>query len=311
MRLLSSPVGKGAANLPDDVLLVQGLLRQEILFINSPAVTPPPPTVTGKFDSATDAALKWFLSPNKANQCFAPPVKSAPICEVPGKDYSPLNFTPGFQDSWLYPMSNAAWQDLSRFMVLPRARGGASELTEAELISAAKTLDCELAALKAVAKVEAPRGPWIADGRPTILYERHVFARNTSPTGLFDSVAPDVSSASPGGYGAGGAHQYDRLEKAMSLDRQAALKAASYGRFQVLGENFKAAGYSSVEAMVTAMFSSVAQQLSAMVQFVKSRHLAKHLKNKDWAAFALGYNGKNYKINNYDVKLEEAYKGAI
>jgi hypothetical protein len=32
------------------------------------------------------------------------------------------------------------------------------------------------------------------------------------------------------------------------------------------------------------------------------------LKNKNWAAFARGYNGKDYKINKYDQKLAAAYK---
>lgn len=32
------------------------------------------------------------------------------------------------------------------------------------------------------------------------------------------------------------------------------------------------------------------------------------LKNKDWKTFAKGYNGIKYAINNYDVKLANAYK---
>ena len=34
------------------------------------------------------------------------------------------------------------------------------------------------------------------------------------------------------------------------------------------------------------------------------------LPKKNWAAFAKRYNGKNYKINSYDIKLEREYKKA-
>jgi hypothetical protein len=33
------------------------------------------------------------------------------------------------------------------------------------------------------------------------------------------------------------------------------------------------------------------------------------LKAKDWAKFAKLYNGPNYAINKYDIKLEAAYNG--
>ena len=32
------------------------------------------------------------------------------------------------------------------------------------------------------------------------------------------------------------------------------------------------------------------------------------LKNKDWSAFAYGYNGKGYRANNYHGKLAAAFK---
>lgn len=41
---------------------------------------------------------------------------------------------------------------------------------------------------------------------------------------------------------------------------------------------------------------------------LRQNGLAKHLRTKDWAAFALGYNGKDYKINHYHTKLAAAYK---
>ena len=48
---------------------------------------------------------------------------------------------------------------------------------------------------------------------------------------------------SPGGYGAGGAHQYERLAEAMSLDRRAALRSASWGIGQVMGFHAQVSGF--------------------------------------------------------------------
>jgi len=61
--------------------------------------------------------------------------------------------------------------------------------------------------------------------RAKILFERHKFSRATS--GRFDETHPGISNPVQGGYGAGGAHQYDRLAEAILLDREAALEGAS------------------------------------------------------------------------------------
>lgn len=56
------------------------------------------------------------------------------------------------------------------------------------------------------------------------------------------------------------------------------------------------------------MYKDEASQLDAMCRYIKVNNLVNALKNKDWKTFAKGYNGKNYAINNYDVKLANAYK---
>src|SRR5207342_3941345 len=93
------------------------------------------------------------------------------------------------------------------------------------------------------------------------------------------------------GYGAGGAHQYDRLAEAIPLDRTAALASASWGLGQVLGSNFEVGGFASVEDMVDKMVQSERHQLLGMFRFIDGNNLGRHLKNRDWLKFALGYNG--------------------
>ena len=70
-----------------------------------------------------------------------------------------------------------------------------------------------------------------------------------------------------------------------------------------MGENFAAAGFQNVEEMVAAMAQSEDAQLAAMGDFLASTKLRAALQAHDWATFARGYNGPNFAINRYDVRL--------
>jgi hypothetical protein len=155
-----------------------------------------------------------------------------------------------------------------------------------------------------VLNVETSGCGFLPDRRPEILYERHVFHRLTG--GRFDDG--DLSDPSPGGYGAGGAHQYDRLTAAMNLDRAAALQSASWGLGQVLGENFKIGGFASVDEMVQAMSDSEDTQITAVGAFILGRRLDRALATHDWASFARGYNGPAFATNHYDVRLRGEFQ---
>lgn len=163
------------------------------------------------------------------------------------------------------------------------------------------SLKVQAADLWAVLSVETRACGFLADRRPAILFERHVFHKLTN--GAFDRDDPDVSNPMAGGYGANGAHQYDRLAAAMSLDASAALKSASWGIGQVMGFNFSTAGFQSVEDMVAAMQRSEADQLQAMASFMVANHMDGPLRSHDWPTFARLYNGPDYSKNNYDTRL--------
>ena len=178
-------------------------------------------------------------------------------------------------------------------------------LQESDFVTAANLLGCEVASVKAVKEVESRGNGFQADGQPVILFERHKF--HTFTKGKYDKSHPNISNSKPGGYGASST-QHARLQEAVKLDRDSALMSASWGLFQVMGFNWKDLGYKDLQQFITAMYSSETEQLMAFVRFVKANGLADELKRKDWAGFARGYNGSNYKINNYDVKLANAYK---
>lgn len=182
--------------------------------------------------------------------------------------------------------------------------GDPTPLSKNDFLDAAKMLGCSSSALQAVAQVESSGAGFLSDNRPKILFERHVFHRLTD--GKYSAAHSAVSSPRPGGY-MGGAREYDRLREAIGLNRKAALEAASWGKFQVMGFSHGSVGFSDVERFVKAMTSGEKSQLSAFVAFIKHCKLDAALTRLDWAAFARGYNGSAYAKNAYDRKMAAAY----
>jgi len=91
------------------------------------------------------------------------------------------------------------------------------------------------------------------------------------------------------------------------INKDAALSSASWGKFQIMGFNHGLAGFPELGNFIAAMHIDEDQHLLAFVNFVKNKNLVDELQRKDWAGFALGYNGAGYKANKYDEKLQAAY----
>ena len=180
-----------------------------------------------------------------------------------------------------------------------------TKLQEQDFSKAAKSLNCDIAAIKAVAEVESKSDGFLPSDEPIILFERHIFSRLTKH--IFDSSNPSISNPSPGGYGKVN-QQHKKLQTAVALDRNAALMSASWGKFQIMGFNFTLAGFNSLQQFVTAMYTSEAEQLDAFINYIKNTFLDDELRDKRWADFARKYNGPMYSKYNYDKKLAAAYK---
>jgi len=188
----------------------------------------------------------------------------------------------------------------------------AKYLKEADLIAAADRLGVPLAAIKAVNAVESRGCGFLVDGRPVILYERHVAYRLADEAELaperFWQKTPNILNPKRGGY-AGGAAEWSRVASAAQIIPQAIVHAAcSWGQFQVMGYHWETLGYASIDAFVEAMHRSEAAQLYAFIRFIEADpDLHKALKARKWPAFARIYNGPAYKDNLYDVKLARAF----
>ena len=187
----------------------------------------------------------------------------------------------------------------------PMFTGRGSALDSDTFDNAAETLGVDAAKLWAVVEIEAKRCGFLPDRRPVILFERHKFSEKTG--GKYDASA-DISNPEPGGYGAAGTHQYDRLAKALKLNREAAIWSTSWGLGQVMGFNAEAAGFPDMETMIDEMCGSENAQLIGMTRFMLRGGLDKALRVGDWTTFARKYNGKNYHINKYDDRLRGAHQ---
>lgn len=182
-----------------------------------------------------------------------------------------------------------------------------------DITAVAEKLGVEVAAIKAVYEVESRGSGFLPDGRPKILFEGHIFWAQLKKAGKnpeqFTAGNEDILFPKwTKEYYKGNALEYERLNRAQNIDHAAALAAASWGTFQIMGFNYPACGYGSVQAYVDGCYKSEGNHLMAFASFITAAGLVVHLKNKNWAAFAKGYNGPAYAQNSYDTKLASAYK---
>lgn len=306
--IIKASVGKHGKNMLDDVRVVQRLL-------NISATPPLPLPENGICDPATIDAISSFQKKNslimdgrvdpsgitivsllkRAKDAQLVTTKMSPSHGGSLIAYSIFNLA-----QYLYRYTASTFEADHSGTVNP---GG---LPESEYIAAARALDCEVAAIKAVVETEVGvRGAFDSQQRPTILFERHVFSEKTNRK--FDDTNPDLSNRVPGGYGRF-AEQYPKLERAINLNRKAALESVSWGAFQIMGYNHKQAGFNSIDEFVEAMKKSVQKQIAAFITFVSNDPVLKQaLHEKDWTTFAKRYNGPGYAVNKYDEKMKTNY----
>lgn len=190
-------------------------------------------------------------------------------------------------------------------------------LTENDFQRVADLLGVEVAVVKAIQAVETGgRGGFVAPGRPVILFEGHIFWHELKKQGFNPEryVAGNENILYlkwEKGHYYGGMKEYERLEKARKIHKEAADASTSWGMFQVMGFNYAMCGYGSVEEMVKDMCVGEDKQLEAFARFVKLARLQSCLEQKDWAGFTRRYNGPGYAQNQYDKKLEGAYRKFI
>ena len=178
-------------------------------------------------------------------------------------------------------------------------------LTDEDYRLASEVIGCDIAIIKAVAIVEAPRGGFNPDGTPVTLFEGHWFWHFTSGRFGYSDISYERWTRKH--YGKTWKQEQNRIERAIKLDRVSALKSASWGKFQIMGFNYKKCGFKTIQGFVNAMYHSEGKQLKAFVNFIKHSRLDDELRDRNFARFAYFYNGKKHYINKYAPRMERAY----
>lgn len=201
----------------------------------------------------------------------------------------------------------AGWQTVATLETGRRPRGA---LHEAAAAAAAERLGVPLATVKAVVEVESRGAGFLPDGRPVILFERHIMLRQLREHGHnADALAaahPAIVNTVRGGY-LGGAAEHSRFDRARLIDAACAIESASWGLFQIMGFHWRTLGYDSAAHFEARMRTGEGEHLAAFARFIEANPaMHKALRSGKWAAFAAAYNGPAYRENLYDVRLARA-----
>lgn len=191
----------------------------------------------------------------------------------------------------------------------------------------------EPAIVKAVRDVESKNSGFINATEPMILFEPHIFWDQLQRAGKFPKdymitvAAKDRSGKSipggirkvnpayedilyerwtPGKYGPY-SKQHERLQRAARIDRDCALRSASWGAFQIMGFNWSLTNSQSLQDFITRMYKNEDEHLIMFFEFCVNKKLLPLLREKNFAKFAEIYNGKLYYVHGYDKRLLDTY----
>ncbi len=178
-------------------------------------------------------------------------------------------------------------------------------LTDEDFNVIAKELDVEVAAIKAVVRIEAgPKleGFW-APGVPVVNYAQSLYNKYKSKTKgrkMKDAKVPSGLT----GYAL---KEWTALTNARKINADAADMGSYWGMFQIGGFNYKLCGCKSVEEMVEKISESEFSQLEMFAVFIRNTGMLEALRKKDWRAFARKYNGASYAKRGYHTRMAKEY----
>lgn len=178
-------------------------------------------------------------------------------------------------------------------------------LTEEDFKIVADELGVEIAAIKAVVKIEAGpklQGFW-APGVPVANYVQSLFNKYKNKA----KVRKIKDAKVPSGLTGYALKEWTSLTNARKINANAADMGTYWGMFQIGGFNYKLCGCQSVEEMVEKVCESEFSQLEMFAVFIRNAGMLESLQKKDWAAFARKYNGPAYAKRGYHTRMAKEY----
>lgn len=201
-----------------------------------------------------------------------------------------------------------------------------------------KNINLSLPVVKAVIEVESSGRGHLKNGNSKILFEGHLFWRLLKKEGMSETELENLQKTNQDilyknwtrEFYKGGIGEYDRLERAKKIDPKLAVYSASWGLFQILGENLdhnikSRIGKNEDEYQDWKDFEAKQHEHEKyhfmdflafiMTKKLKGTPLVNFISEDEnlngeynWANFAWGYNGSGYKANKYDIRLQAAYE---
>lgn len=181
-------------------------------------------------------------------------------------------------------------------------------LTNDDIKEAGIKYNIEPAKIKAVTLVEAAGSGFYTkgdySGELKVRFEGHWFRKFTKSK--YDKDYPHLSYPDwrLGNKFNRGINEFGRFIEAFKLDAEAAWLSTSWGMFQTMGFNYKVCGYDSVKSMIIEYYEEEAKQLEGFLNYCDDKDILDDLREGRFGIFARVYNGKDYKKNSYDTKLE-------
>lgn len=186
-------------------------------------------------------------------------------------------------------------------------KGAAKPIDDIDLPRIGATIGVGEDELHAFMDVEAAGSPFDSQGRPKMLFEPHVFYRLLGKGAKRDLAVKDGLAYAKWGAKPYPRDSYPRLIKAMAIDAEKALQAASWGLSQILAQWHRDIGYPNARAMVEAFMADAEAHLAATVKLLSAWKTDAHLRAHRWEKVAEDWNGPAWRKNDYAGKMRRAF----
>lgn len=196
-------------------------------------------------------------------------------------------------------------------------KGAAKRIEDIDLPRIAARIGVGEDELHAFMDVEASASGFDRQGRPKMLFEPHIFFRLLGKGPKRDAAVKAGLAYAKWGAKPYPRDSYPRLIQAMAIDEVAALKSASWGLSQILGQWHADCGYPTARAMVEAFMADEEAHLEATVRLLTAWKVDDDLRRlaalkrpttaEDCAAIAKVWNGEAYAKHDYHGRLAKAH----
>lgn len=181
-------------------------------------------------------------------------------------------------------------------------KGAAVRLDAIDIPRMAARIDLPEDRVRAVDETESRGAGFDKAGRPKMLFEPHLFYRMLKGRERDEAVAAGL--AYPKWKKDYPVESYTRMVKAMKINRDAALRAASWGRYQCLGDHYAMLGYDAPDQMVKAFMDDEEAHLEGFITFIINSGVDDDLRAGRYDVFFRVYNGPAYVENGYPATFK-------